>query len=302
MMQKSKFVNTARFKHLYPFKSNFLTIDGFRYHYIDEGDGEPLVMIHGNPTWSFYFRALIREFSPRFRTIAMDHIGCGLSEKPSVVQYDYTLQRRVSDLKIFLDRMIEPQQKINLVVHDWGGMIGMVYALQHLHRIQRLIVLNTAAFLPPDGQPIPLRLRAIRDLKSFSRAAVLGLNLFARSALFMASGKKLPPDVKAGLIAPYNCPQNRIATFMFVRDIPIKKTDPSYPLVKQVDDTLFQLGDIPMLICWGMKDFVFDKTYLEEWQKRFPGAIVHRFEDAGHYILEDEPQKVIDCIRDFMLI
>jgi len=278
-----------------------MTIDGFRYHYIDEGTGDPMVMIHGNPTWSFYFRVLIREFSPRFRTIAMDHIGCGLSDKPPANRYDYTLQRRIYDLKVFLDHIIERKEKITLVLHDWGGMIGMAYALQHLDRIQRLVVLNTAAFFPPSGKPIPLRLRAIRNLNFFSSVSVLGLNLFARGALFMASKRKLPPDVKAGLIAPYNCRQNRIATLMFVKDIPVKRTDFSYQVVKNVDNNLSKLRDIPMLICWGMKDFVFNNAYLAEWRKRFPGATVHMFENAGHYILEDEPQKVIDCIREFML-
>ena len=300
-MHKSKPIDTIRFKHLYPFESNFLAINGHRYHYIDEGVGEPMVMIHGNPTWSFYFRSLIREFSPRFRTIAMDHIGCGLSDKPPADCYDYTLQQRIYDLKTFLDHIVESSQKITLVLHDWGGMIGMAYALQNSDRIQRLVILNTAAFLPPSGKPIPLRLRMIRNLNSFSTVSVLGLNLFARGALLMASNKKLPVDVKAGLIAPYNCPQNRIATLMFVRDIPIKRSDPSYSLVKHVDDNLFKLKNIPMLICWGMKDFVFNETYLDEWRKRFPDAIVHRFEDAGHYILEDVPQKVIDCVSDFMV-
>jgi pimeloyl-ACP methyl ester carboxylesterase len=300
-MKKSKPVDMARFKHLYPFGSKFMSINGFRYHYIDEGSGEPMVMIHGNPTWSFYYRALIRAFSSRFRTIAMDHIGCGLSEKPPADRYDYTLQHRIDDLTIFLEQMVAPTQKITLVLHDWGGMIGMAYALQHLDRIQRLVVLNTAAFLPPSAKPIPLRLRLIRNLDFFSTVSVLGLNIFARGALLMASNKKLSPDVQAGLIAPYNCWQNRIATLMFVKDIPLKKTDFSYQVVRNVDQNLFKLRDIPMLICWGMKDFVFDNTYLAEWRKRFPGAIVHKVEDAGHYILEDAPQNVIDCLRSFML-
>ena len=296
-----KSIDILPFKHLYPFESNFLSINGFRYHYIDEGVGEPLVMIHGNPTWSFYFRALIREFSPSFRAIAMDHIGCGLSDKPPADRYDYTLQQRINDLKTFLDHVIESKNKITLVLHDWGGMIGMAYALQHLNRIRRLVILNTAAFFPPSGKPIPFRLRVIRDLNFFSKVSVLGLNLFARGALLMASNKKLSADVKAGLIAPYNCPHNRIATLMFVKDIPAKRSDPSYQVVENVDNNLSRLRDIPMLICWGMKDFVFDKSYLAEWRKRFPDATVHKFENAGHYILEDVPQNIIDCLRDFMV-
>jgi haloalkane dehalogenase len=300
-MAKAKPIDMSPFKHLYPFESNFMTIHGLKYHYVDEGAGEAMVMVHGNPTWSFYFRALIRAFSSRFRTIAMDHIGCGLSDKPPSDRYDYTLQRRIDDLTTFLNHILEREEKITLVLHDWGGMIGMAYALEHMDRIQRLVVLNTAAFFPPYGRPIPLRLLAIRNLGFFSSVAVLGLNGFARAALLMASRRKLSRNVRAGLIAPYNCWKNRIATLMFVKDIPLKKTDPSGRVVEHVDKNLFKLKNIPMLICWGMQDFVFDASYLAEWQKRFPAATVHRVEDAGHYILEDAPHKVIDCLGDFMV-
>lgn len=300
-MYPSKPVDIDRFRHLYPFESKFISVNGFRYHYVDEGAGEPVVMVHGNPTWSFYFRSLIRSYSSRFRCIAMDHIGCGLSEKPSTRDYAYTLQQRIDDLEFFLARILSPQEKITLVVHDWGGMIGMAYALRHLERIRRLVILNTSGFLPPHGKRIPLRLTAIRDLGLFSRMAVLGLNLFARGALHLAAATRLSPDVKAALIAPYNRPGNRIATLMFVKDIPTRPNHTSYFVVKSVDDHLHRLAAIPMLICWGMKDFVFDHSYLAEWRRRFPDAAVHTFENAGHYILEDAPQKVIDCMNDFMV-
>jgi len=298
-MHQPKPVDISSFKHLYPFESHFMQVNGFKYHYIDEGAGEPMVMIHGNPTWSFYFRNLIEHFSPRFRTIAMDHIGCGLSDKPPLSRYNYALQRRIHDLNTFLDSLAL-NQKLTLVVHVWGGVIGMAYALRHIDRIRRLIVLNTAAFFPPAGKTLPLRLRMIRNWHLFSTLSVLGLNLFARSALYMATRRNLTHDVKSGLVAPYNCWQNRIATLMFVRDIPLDSTDAGYHLVKEVDENLYKLSSVPMLICWGMRDFVFDADYLAEWQKRFPDAVVHAFENAGHYVLEDVPQKIIGCVQDFM--
>ena len=277
-----------------------MDVNGFKYHYVDQGAGPPVIMVHGNPTWSFYYRRLIQDLSPDFRAIAVDHIGCGLSEKPGLEHYGYTLDCRVDDLESFIHHL-EIKEKITLVLHDWGGMIGIAYALRHLERIDKIILLNTAAFFPPQGRSLPFRLRLIRHVKPFAKLAVLGFNAFARSALFMATTKGLPGDVRSGLLAPYNCWQNRIATLKFVEDIPIKPGDPSFKTVKAVQNELHRLRNLPMLICWGMKDFVFTKAYLREWRHRFPDARVHTFADAGHYILEDAAETVIDRIRNFML-
>lgn len=290
----------AAFQHLYPFKSHYLNLNGINCHYVDEGTGEPMLMLHGNPTWSFYFRALIKEFSPQFRTIAPDHIGCGLSDKPDAAQYDYQLQSRVNDLEALLEHL-GITKNITLIVHDWGGMIGAAYAVKYPERIARMIVMNTAAFFPPNRKKIPLRLWLIRNLKWFGTPAVLGLNLFALAALYMASYKGLSEEVKAGLIAPYNCPKNRIATLKFVQDIPLTPKDPSYALVASVEKNLHNLSHIPLLILWGKHDFVFDSDYLSEWQRRFPQAEAHHFSDAGHYVLEDLPDDVIRIIKSFIV-
>jgi len=299
-MVNSKPIKIAAFRHLYPFESHFMDMDGFNYHYVDEGAGSPVIMVHGNPTWSFYYRQLIQALSHQYRAIAVDHVGCGLSDKPSQDQYNYTLDSRINDLERFISRL-ELKGKITLVLHDWGGMIGIAYALRHLDRMDKIILLNTTAFFPPQGHPLPLRLKLIRHVKPFAKMAVLGCNAFARSALFMATVKGLPPDVKSGLIAPYNSWQNRIATLKFVEDIPLKPGDASFETVNSVQNELHQLRKLPMLICWGMKDFVFTQAYLDEWRHRFPEAHVHTFEDAGHYVLEDAAEMVIDLINKFML-
>jgi haloalkane dehalogenase len=266
---------------------------------VDEGSGEPVLLLHGNPTWSFYYRNLISALAPRFRVIAPDHIGCGLSDKPDRHRYAYRLENRVADLESLINR-VAPDGPLTLVVHDWGGMIGMAFALRHLARIRRMIVTNTSGFLPPAGKPIPLRLRLIRDFPAFAAAAVLGLNIFARGALVMAARRRLAPGVRQGLLAPYDRPGHRIATLRFVQDIPLAEQDPSYPLVKWVDDHLHRLRHRPLLICWGQHDSVFDLDYLAEWRRRFPAAEVHLFENAGHYLLEDEPRAVIDVMRRFL--
>jgi cis-3-alkyl-4-acyloxetan-2-one decarboxylase len=287
------------YRHLYPFRSHFMPINGHRYHYVDEGHGAPILMLHGNPTWSFYYRHLITALAPAYRVIAPDHIGCGLSDKPGIDAYAYRLEDRVTDLEALIDQVL-PDTPLTLVVHDWGGMIGMAFALRHLSQIRRVVITNTSGFLPPAGKPIPLRLRLIRNFKPFAEPAVLGLNLFARAALVMAARRRLPRTVRQGLVAPYDRPKNRIATLRFVQDIPLEQNDPSYALAKFVDDNLHRLRHLPMLICWGKHDFVFDLDYFHEWQRRFPNAEAHLLKNAGHYLLEDEPQAVTRIIQNFL--
>ena len=291
-------INIDGIRTLYPFASHYHDIHGFKYHYIDEGNGDPVIMVHGNPTWSFFFRELIKGLSGKYRTIAVDHIGCGLSEKPDPGRYPYDLKRRIDDFELFIEKM-GLKTKLTLIVHDWGGMIGMAYALRHRHHIGRLVIMNTAAFLPPHQKKIPWQLQIIRRIRPFAAPAVLGLNVFARGALVMAPNKKLPKPVRQGLLAPYNCRENRIATLKFVQDIPLKKGDHSYDTVKKTDDRLHLLADIPMIILWGKKDFVFDMDYYSEWRRRFPLSEAHVFEKAGHYLLEDAPEEILDRIMTF---
>ena len=296
---KRKPIDISDLRHLYPFASHYLNLNGLQYHYIDEGQGDPVVMVHGNPTWSFYFRELIKGLGDGYRCIVPDHIGCGLSDKPAPARYAYRLKNRVDDLENLLDNL-KFDKGITLVFHDWGGMIGMAYAVRHPERISRLVVMNTAAFLPPPAKRFPWRLSLIRSSGPLATLAVLGFNLFAVGALYMASDKGLSAEVKKGLTAPYNCWKHRIATLKFVQDIPLAETDPSYRLVRQIDEQLQTLSKLPMLICWGEHDFVFDNDYLSEWQRRFPKAEVHRFPDAGHYVLEDVPEKIISLAQIFL--
>ena len=139
-------------RELYPFEGHFLDRGGLRYHYLDEGRGAPVLMLHGNPTWSFYYRDLITALRGDYRCIAPDHIGCGLSDKPGDDRYNYCLKSRVDDLEALADHLglIE---RLTLVVHDWGGMIGMAWAVRRPQRLARLVGVNTAACLPPSASP-----------------------------------------------------------------------------------------------------------------------------------------------------
>jgi len=163
------------------------------------------------------------------------------------------------------------------------------------------VMMNTASFMLPAGKTLPLRLKILRMVRPFAALGVRGFNLFAWAATFMATKKGLSEEVKRGLLAPYDSYANRIATLRFVQDIPLGPRDPSYALCKEVEDFQAErLGHCPLLICWGEGDFVFDMDFLAEWQRRHPHAEVHRFPNAGHYVLEDEPEGVIEAVRAFL--
>lgn len=291
--------STRAFAELYPFESKFMDIGGQALHYVDEGRGKPVVMVHGNPTWSFYFRNLITGLSKNFRAIAPDHIGCGFSDKPDAKAYAYTLESRVRDLEAFVNGL-NITEKINLVVHDWGGMIGLAFAVRHPEKIDKIIITNTSGFFLPKEKTFPFLLRLIKGLPLFAAPAVLGLNAFARGALYLAAEKKLSRKVKIGLMEPYNSWKNRIATLKFVQDIPICEKDQSYALVDHVDRHLHLPAESDLLFLWGARDFVFDLTFLNEFKRRFPRAETHVFHDAGHYLFEDKPKETLGLINAFL--
>jgi cis-3-alkyl-4-acyloxetan-2-one decarboxylase len=284
---------------LYPFNSHFLDLAGIRMHYLDEGGGEPVVMLHGNPTWSFYYRNLVLALRDSHRCIVPDHIGCGLSGKPDDAKYEYSLRRRAEDVEALLDRLAI-KQDINLIVHDWGGMIGMVYATRHPERIKRLVILNTAGFRLPPTKKLPRSLWWCRNTP-LGPLLVRGLNAFARGAArYCVTRRPMSEEVRAGYLVPYDSWRNRVAVLRFVQDIPLRPGDRGYDLVTEVESNLHRLKDTPMLICWGDKDFVFDEHFLVEWTRRFPNAEVHRFADAGHYVLEDAGGEIAALVRQFL--
>ena len=297
----NKITSNRGFEHLYRFKPHFINLNGHYMHYLDEGSGLPVLMVHGNPTWSFYFRQLVNDLSPLYRVIVPDHIGCGFSDKPGADEYDYKLETRVQDLDALI-KSLNLKEKITLIVHDWGGMIASAWALQNLDKIEKIVITNTSGFFLPKTKRFPLRLWLIKNLTFLAIPAVLGFNIFAGSAVFMAAATKLKKDVKTGLTAPYNSWKNRIATLKFVQDIPLSPKDTSYDLVRYVDKNLYKLKNFPMMILWGKKDFVFDITFLDEWKKRFPDARVHLFKNAGHYLFEDKPFETTNLIKNFLVI
>ena len=285
---------------LYPFESNWLEIDGFRMHYLDEGprDAPIVLMVHGNPTWSFYYRNLVLALRESYRCIVPDHIGCGLSVKPPADSYPYTLSRRISDLDALM-RYIGPEVPVNLIVHDWGGMIGFGWAADHHHKINRMVVANTAAFPMPDDKTFPPALWLVRNTK-LGALLVQGMNAFSGIAARVAFKKPVSKEVRDAYTGPYDSWDNRIATLRFVQDIPLSSDDPGYAIVAGTEAKLANFKDKPCLLAWGEKDFVFDMPFLNKWKRLFPDAKVLSYPDCGHYIFEDAGPPLTRAICDFL--
>jgi haloalkane dehalogenase len=286
--------STVDWRSQYPFSSKYLSLGAVRYHYVDEGKGRPVLFVHGNPTWSFFWRDYIRCLSPVCRAIAVDHIGCGFSDKPQT--YDYSLARHIENLCQLIDQLA--LNDITLVGHDWGGAIGMGAALQRPDRFSRLIFFNTATFPPPF---FPLRIRACR-MPVVGSLAVRGLNLFARAAVHMAveDRSSLTDEFRAGIGAPYNSWRNRIGIERFVRDIPTTKSHPTWQMLERIEQGCRRFADRPTCLVWGMRDWCFRPSCLDRMILLFPQAQIHRIMNAGHWVAEEAKDQVLPIIRTFL--
>ncbi len=276
----------------YPFRPSFFSVDGHALAYLDEGQGPAVVMLHGNPSWSYLYRNLVSALCDRYRCIVPDHLGCGSSDKPA--DYPYRLHNHVDNLERLLDTLAI--DRCILVVHDWGGAIGMGWAGRHPERVAGVVVLNTAAFR---SKRIPLRI-AICRWPILGSLLVRGVNGFARAATFMAVVQPMRSEIARGFLAPYDSWRNRIAVHRFVEDIPMDGRHPSWETLAAIEASLVRLRPCPMLVCWGGQDFCFNDSFYNEWQFRFPEAEVHYFPEAGHYVLEDAFTDILPLVKGFL--
>ena len=284
----------------YPFTPRtFVQPGGLAQSYLDEGprEGEVVVMVHGNPSWSYYWRKLVLGLRDKYRCIVPDHIGMGLSDKPSDDRYAYTLQSRIDDLERLLDGagITGP---VTLAVHDWGGMVGFGWALKHSDRVRRLVVLNTGAFPLPAAKPLPWQIQLGRTF--VGAAFIRGLNAFAKGAARDGVVTRMPAAVRRALEAPYDSWANRIATLRFVQDIPLKPGDRAWDIVAASAKKLREYAGRPVFYGWGLRDFVFDRHFLDTFRAHLPATEEHVFHDAGHYVLEDKADVLVPAIRRFL--
>lgn len=284
---------------LYPFTTHTFAPGKFRLSYLDEGSGDPVVMLHGNPTWSFYYRNLVLALRGQYRCVVPDHVGCGLSDKPPATLYDYSLKSRIDDVEALLDHL-GLRENLTLVVQDWGGMIGMGFAARYPDRVKRIVATNTGAFHLPRSKGFPWSLRLGRNTR-LGAWLILKKNAFCRlAARWCVTRRPLPDDVRRMYLAPYDAPEHRVAVLKFVQTIPLRPSDPGYDVVSDTEASLAKFRDVPTLLLWGMRDFVFDRHFLAEWQRHFPHAETHTWPDCGHYLLEDAGDEAIPLVKDFL--
>jgi haloalkane dehalogenase len=227
----------------------------------------------------------------RIRCIVPDHLGCGLSDKPQ--DYDYTLGNHVANLGRLIDSL--NLKKVHLIVHDWGGPIGLGTMLPRSEKLGKVVILNTAAFA---DTVIPWRIRFCRA-PLIGELAVRGFNGFAGPATWMAVTKPLPASVKQGFLFPYDSWANRIATHRFVKDIPRGIGAPNDIALNKIESALPELAKHPVRIIWGGDDFCFNRHYFARWTRLLPGAESFLLPDTGHYLLEDHPAIIAGQISAF---
>lgn len=284
------------FDGTFPFTSRFAQTTAGRMAYVDAGSGDPVVMLHGNPTWGYLYRRFIPPLAARHRAIVPDYIGFGRSQKPD---RDLRLADHIgnfTDLVLRLDL-----RNITLVMQDWGGPIGLGFATAHPDRVKRLVVMNTWAFRIREGTPLHPLLEQFR-VPGVGEAFVQGANLFVEG--FLPAGIHQRHRINDTMMRAYRAPfpdfNSRAPILAFPRDIPVGDDHPSTPTMGAIEDRLKALR-VPMLIVWGMRDLALPAALIEaRWLKYFADAEVHRLEHAGHFLQEDEPDRIVDIILGFM--
>lgn len=281
-------------KKSFPYERHTVHVGDYAFSVTDEGSGNPILLVHGNPTWSYMWRAVIAEFKNDHRMIAIDHLGCGFSDKPPRAYYNLAshgdnLSCLIRDLDL---------QEITLVAHDWGGAIGLyAAAMKEPERFKRIVLLNTGAFPPPR---VPWRIAACR-IPILGELAIRGFNLFLEAAFRMAleHPQRLSDTDRSAFRAPYDSWQDRIGIARFVQDIPMSSRHPTYAKLVQLEQSLGRLRQLPICLIWGMRDWCFTPKCLERFRTHWPEAKVVQLEDAGHWVLEDSSADVLRAMRAF---
>jgi haloalkane dehalogenase len=276
----------------YPFDTHSFETGGVKLNYVDEGSGPPVVMLHGNPTWSFFYRNLVLALQDTNRCLVPDHLGCGLSDKPQ--DADYSLAGHIGRTVDWIESLAIGE--FHLVVHDWGGAIGFGVADRLRDRIKSISILNTAAFTFPT---IPFRISVCR-WPIVGKLIVRGGNGFVEAATKMTTTEPLPEAVTLGYRFPYGNWHDRVAVNAFVNDVPMRKSHRSWSTLKGIENSISHWRDKPVQIFWGMQDWCFHAGILAEWERRLPEAKVYRFAEAGHYLMEDAGEAIYPVIQEFV--
>jgi len=275
----------------YPFTSKTFALPAGIMSYVDEGEGAPLVMVHGNPSWSFEFRALIKHFSKTHRCIAPDHLGFGLSDKPT--DWDYLPSQHAKNFDILLEHL--DLKEITLVVGDWGGPIGLSYAINHPKRVKNIVVTNTWMWSVNDD----LYYRGFSGFVGgpIGRWMIRKFNFFAGALLKSIYGdkSKLTPEIHRHFLKPLEKVEERKGNMVFPKQI-VGASD----WLAGLWEKRAVLEDKIKLIAWGMKDIAFREKELNHWTAHFPNAKVVRFAGAGHFVADEVPDALVAEIDNLL--
>ena len=271
---------------LFPYESRFIELGGSRVHYVDEGEGPVLLLLHGNPTWSFLYRHLVGRLRHRFRCVALDYPGFGLSSAPP--GYGFTPAEHAAVVERFVGEL--GLDAFTPVVHDWGGPIGLAVAGRHPERVRALVICNTFAW-PVDGD---------RHFEWFTRLmggpvgrlAIRRLNAFVNVIVPAGTRRRLSRSEMTHYRRPFPTPDARTPTHVFPREILASRT-----FLAEVEAGLDRLAHLPALIAWGGKDFAARDVERRRLEAAFPHHHSVVFERAGHYLQEDAPVELASTIE-----
>jgi len=275
-------------QELFPVEHRFLNLDGGRIHYIDEGAGETLLLLHGNPSWSFLYRKIITALKSDFRCVAMDYPGYGMSDAPA--GYGFTPKEHSDVLERFVDRLA--LRNFTMMVQDWGGPIGLGLGGRRPELVRRLIVGNTFAW-PLDRE---LRIRIFSWVMGgpIGRSLTAAFNFVPKFFFARGLARRPNPEVLRMYLAPWRDPARRAAAVIAPRQL-IAAAD----YLRQVEGNLPKLADRPALIVWGTKDFAFREPERERFERFFPKHKTVLLDDASHFLQEDAGERIASAIRDF---
>jgi pimeloyl-ACP methyl ester carboxylesterase len=278
-------------KNLFPFKSNYTDVDAYKIHYVDEGSGDIILFVHGTPEWSFAFRDLIKPLADKYRCIAIDHLGFGLSDKPEIA--NYTTEEHANRLEKFIGKL--HLQNINIVANDFGGSIALSYAIKHPDNINRICLFNTWMWSVTNDKHYSRPGKVMQTW--IGKLLYKQFNFPVTVIMPQAYGdkSKLTREIHRHYKEPLSKPKFRNGTYAFAKEV-LNAGAWWDSLWADID----KIKDKPFLFFWGLKDkFILPKE-LDKWTEKLPNAKVIRFENAGHFAQEEEPEKMVSEIQTFL--
>ncbi|TXT57245.1 MAG: hypothetical protein BAJALOKI1v1_1830005 [Promethearchaeota archaeon] len=286
-----EFMKFETFNDTFPFTPYFERINGFNMHYVDEGEGEPIVCIHGMPTWSYLYRKFITQLSKEYRVIAPDQMGFGKSDVPQDKQY--IMEEHVDNLKTLLLRL--NLSDITLIVQDWGGPIGFGFSVDYPERIKRLVIMNTSIGVMKEGKN-PWYQPLVE--KGIYKQFIMNIGGLLKGGIH--NKDKITDVMIKAYEAPFPSEEYYIGAFAWPKDIPIGDAHPSASIMTHVRKNLYKLDKKEKILIWGIKDPIFPKKLISWWKNIYPDIDIHKISNASHFLQEDVPDHIIALIKKFL--